>query len=79
MASITEKIRDTFNHHNIQLDTRARTIQVYWIRDPRGVEWVPYGGGPLYREQAKDSARWLAAHLEEFRSLLPKWCATGRL
>ncbi len=68
----TDKVRDTFNHDNVQVNTATQRIEVYWMRDPQGRLWVPYSGGPLYGEQAKDTARWLAKHIEEFRSLLPK-------
>jgi hypothetical protein len=67
-----DKIRDEFGHDNIDIAHTRREIRVYYLRDPRGVEWVPAGGGPLYRQQAIESADWLANHLEEFRELLPK-------
>lgn len=67
---MTDKVQNTFDRHHVQVT--ATEIQVYWMKDPRGVCWVPNGGGPLYGEHAKDTARWLAKHIEEFRSLLPK-------
>jgi hypothetical protein len=69
---LNDKIRDGFNRENVQVNLKLRRIEVYWMHDIRGKIWVPYGGGPLYNDQAKDQARWLKAHLEEFRSLLPK-------
>ena len=70
--SLIDKVRDSFNYHNILVDLKRREIQCHWNRNPQGRIWVPYSGGPLYDEQAKDHARWLAGHITEFRSLLPK-------
>lgn len=69
---LTDRVREIFDHHYVQVDAHLRQIQVYWLRDPNGREWVPFGGGPLYNESAKEQARWLKGHIEEFRSLLPK-------
>lgn len=66
----TDKVRDEFGHDNIEV-THGE-IRVYYLRDPNGREWVPYGGGPLYRQQAINSAAWLARHIEKYRECLPK-------
>lgn len=68
--NMTDKVRDDFGYDNIEVMTSE--IRVYYMRDNRGVEWVPANGGPLYRQHAIESAAWLARHVEEYRSLLPK-------
>ena len=70
--TLTEKLRRKFTHDNVQVNTTLERIEVYFMRDSQGKDWVPYGGGPLYGESARESAAWLAAHITEFRSLLPK-------
>jgi hypothetical protein len=72
IKSLTDKVREIFDRDNVQVNLKDQRIECYWMLDPRGKVWVPYGGGPLYHDQAKDEARWLAKHIEEFRSLLPK-------
>jgi len=64
------KVRRRFKHEN--LEVKGGEIRVYFIRDSMGLEWVPFGSGPLYRQSAIDYAAWLARHIEGFRSLLPK-------
>jgi hypothetical protein len=73
----TDRVRDAFGYDN--LEVTHGEIRVYYLRDPRGVEWVPYSGGPLYRKQAIESAAWLARHVEEFRALLPKAIRSSRI
>lgn len=72
MNRLTDKVRDTFNRDGIQVNMTRQRIEVYWMRDPRGVVWLPFSGGPIYHQMAMDTAQWLAKHLEEFRCLLPK-------
>ena len=68
--SDTDKVRDIFNQDN--LEVTHGEIRVYFLRDPQGREWVPYGGGPLYRQDAIDQAAWLARHIDKYRLCLPK-------
>lgn len=70
--SLTDDVRDVFNREHVQVNMRERRIEVYWLRGSDGREWVPFSGGPVYREQAKDQAQWLAGHIHEFRELLPE-------
>ena len=63
--SMTEKVRSTFDHDNVQVNPKLQRIEVYWMRSPEGRLWVPYSGGPLYGEQAKETARWLGTHIEK--------------
>ena len=69
---LTERVQKDFNRDNVQISERAKQIQCYWNRSPDGKIWIPNSGGPLYSESAKEAAQWLAGHIEEFRSLLPK-------
>lgn len=66
----TDKVRDIFHHDNIEVV--GGEIRVYYMRDPQGREWIPYSGGPLYREQAISHAQWLFHHIQKYRECLPK-------
>lgn len=70
--SLTDKVRKIYEREGVQVNLSLQRIECYWILDPRGKIWLPYSGGPIYGDAAKDEARWLANHIEEFRSLLPK-------
>ena len=72
--TLRDKIRKVFDYDIIDVSAPKQQILVYFLRDPQGREWVPYGGGPLYRESAISQAAWLARHIAEFRDLLPKAC-----
>ena len=72
MNRLTDKVRTTFNRDGVQVNMTKKRIEVYWMRDPRGVVWFPFSGGPIYHQMAMDEAQWLVNHLEEFRCLLPK-------
>lgn len=68
--SLTDKVRDKFGYDTIIVERGE--IRVYWMKGADGREWVPYGGGPLYRDSAQSHVRWLARHLHEYRQFLPK-------
>ena len=76
--SLAEKVRKTFNRDNISVDLIGNKLLVTFGVTQRPpafgsvwTEWVPFGGGPLYGEHAMSACRWLAAHIEEYRDLLP--------
>lgn len=77
--SDTERLRKTFDYQYDNMMVAHGEIRVYYIRDPQGREWVPFGGGPLYRQQAIDQAAWLARHVDEFRCLLPRHLRQHRI
>ncbi len=50
MNRLTDKVRDTFNRDGVQVNMTKQRIEVYWMRDPRGVVWLPFSGGPIYHQ-----------------------------
>lgn len=71
-----QKLEDTFNRHNIDLDPVNEVIVVwYGIRSIPGdfpTIWIPFSGGPIHGTNALQACHWLVDHIEKFRSLLPK-------
>lgn len=66
---LTDKVRKGWDRDYVQVVSGR--IEVYWLNTCQKI-WVPFSGGPLYNDQAKDAARDLKASILEFRSLLPK-------
>ena len=79
MKPLRDRIRKVFDYDTIDVCPARQEIRVYYYRDPRGREWVPYGAGPLYGESAIDQAAWLADHVEKYRDLLPKECRAWKI
>jgi hypothetical protein len=72
--TLRDKVREEFDSDIIEVCAPRQEIRVYYMHDNRGVDWVPFGGGPLYGESARDWALCKAVQLETYRSLLPKAC-----
>ncbi len=70
---LSDKVRILFNADNIDVIECGgnNRIEVYYYQG-NGKTWIPYAGGPLYNQDAKDEMRRIAKGIEEFRSMLPK-------
>jgi len=75
---VCEAIRRRFDYSNIYYHTGTNTIYIVWYNQG-GRRWIPYGGGPLYGEYAKDVVKWLANHIETYRDLLPKTAREAKI